>query len=316
MLRLRLAAWCSLCALVCLIAPALVNARAANSALQAAVVGAMRGQRGTAVVVDVRSGQLIASYHLNVAAQRVVAPGSSLKPFTLLALLESGKLDQHTALMCKRPLSVAGHRIDCTHPDTKQPLNPATALAYSCNSYFTTAALRLQPAQLRDSLVEGGFTASTSLAASESAGHVALANSPEQEQLQAIGEWGIEVTPLELVRGYRQLALLQAQHDPKLAPLFEGLEQSVEYGMGHAAQPPGTMTVAGKTGTAPAAEGPWTHAWFAGYAPAANPAIVLVVFLEKGHGGSDAAATAREIFAALAPSQTAGAVPLRPEARQ
>ncbi len=73
--------------------------------------------------------------------------------------------------------------------------------------------------------------------------------------------------------------------------------------MGHAAQPAVAMKVAGKTGTAAADEGPWTHAWFAGYAPAENPEIVLVVFLEKGHGGSDAAGVAREIFAAFADSQ-------------
>ena len=72
--------------------------------------------------------------------------------------------------------------------------------------------------------------------------------------------------------------------------------------MGRGAKPNG-MKVAGKTGTAVADEGPWTHAWFAGYAPADDPKIVLVVFLEKGHGGSDAAGVAREIFDAFANSQ-------------
>ena len=66
------------------------------------------------------------------------------------------------------------------------------------------------------------------------------------------------------------------------------------------------MKVAGKTGTALADEGPWTHAWFAGYAPAENPEIVLVVFLEKGHGGTDAASVAREIFAAFAADHAPG----------
>ncbi len=260
----------------------------------------MQGQRGTVVVLDVHSGRVLASYHLDVAARRVAAPGSSLKTFTLLALLQSGKVDAHTALVCQRPLTVAGHRLDCSHPDTKQPLDPAMALAYSCNSYFTTVATRLTPAQLRDSLVRDGFTAMTSLAPNESAGNVALAQSPEQLQLQAVGEWGVEITPLEMVSAYRKVALLEGKHEEKLAPLFDGLEQSVAYGMGHAAQPAAAIKVAGKTGTAPSDEGPWTHAWFAGYAPANDPAIVLVVFLEKGHGGSDAAGAAREIFAAYA----------------
>jgi penicillin-binding protein 2 len=108
-----------------------------------------------------------------------------------------------------------------------------------------------------------------------------------------------------LLHAYRELALQQTKHDAKLAPLFDGLQQSISYGMGHASQPATSMKVAGKTGTAAADEGPWTHAWFAGYAPAENPEIVLVVFLEKGHGGSDAAGVARDIFTSFAQSQTA-----------
>ena len=267
----------------------------------------MAGRRGAAVVIDVHSGRILAAYHLEVAARRVVHPGSSIKPFTLRALLQAGKLDAHTALMCKRMVSIGGHKLDCTHPATPEPLLPASALAYSCNSYFTTIATRLTPAQLRDSLVRYGFSSRTGLAPDETAGNVALGDSPEELQLQAIGEWGISVTPLELLRGYRDLAALAAS-DPndKLSPIFAGLQQSVSYGMGRMAQPDAPMKVAGKTGTALADEGPWTHAWFAGYAPAENPEIALVVFLEKGHGGSDAASVAREIFAAFAANHDVG----------
>jgi penicillin-binding protein 2 len=200
--------------------------------------------------------------------------------------------------MCKRTVSIGGHKLDCTHPATPEPLVPASALAYSCNSYFTNVAMRLTPAQLRDSFVRSGFSSRTGLSPDEVAGNVALSHSSEELQLQAIGEWGISVTPLELLHGYLNLAKL-AQTDPhgKFSPILEGLQQSVSYGMGRMAQPDGTMKVAGKTGTALADEGPWTHAWFAGYAPAEKPEIVLVVFLEKGHGGTDAASVAREIFA-------------------
>jgi penicillin-binding protein 2 len=276
------------------------TAQPANSPLQKITDRTMAGRRGTAVILDVPSGRVLAAYHLEVAARRVAHPGSSIKPFTLMALLEAGKVDQHTALVCKRQLSIGGHKLDCTHPQTAQPLDPSAALAYSCNSYFTGVATRLTPAQLRDSLVGDGFGSLTTMAPEEVAGNVALAQSPEQLQLQAIGEWGISVTPLQLVSAYRKIALRQASQDAKLAPLFDGLEQSASYGMGREAQPAASMKVAGKTGTANADEGPWTHAWFAGYAPAENPEVVLVVFLEKGHGGSDAAGAAREIFAAFA----------------
>jgi penicillin-binding protein 2 len=261
----------------------------------------MAASRGAAVVVDVESGHVLAAYRLDVAARRVAHPGSSIKPFTLLALLQAGKLDAHTALLCKRTVSIAGHKLDCTHPATPEPLVPASALAYSCNSYFTSVATRLTPAQLHDSFVRSGFNSPSGLSSDEVAGNVALGHSPEESQLQAIGEWGINVTPLELLRGYLNLARL-AKTDPNgnLSPVFEGMQQSVAYGMGRMAQPDAPMKVAGKTGTSVADEGPWTHAWFAGYAPAEDPQIVLVVFLEKGHGGSDAATVAREIFAAFA----------------
>ncbi len=287
--------------LMCVTVLSFAGEKAGNSRLQSAMSQAMAGQRGAGVILDVRSGNVLAAYHADVAARRVVHPGSSIKPFTLLTLLEAGKVDANTALVCKRPLTVAGHKLDCTHPDTTEPLGPVAALAYSCNSYFTSVATRVTPMQLRTGFVRAGFTSTTGLSPHEATGEVALAQSAEQQELQAIGEWGISVTPLELVRAYRNLALLsQESADAKLTSLlFEGLQQSVAYGMAHAAQPASPMKVAGKTGTAPAGEGPWTHGWFAGYAPADNPEVVLVVFLENGHG-SDAAAFASKIFAEFA----------------
>ncbi len=303
MLRLNLAARCVWSTLVCLALSIAAAAQVVDSALQKAVSSAMAGKRGTAVVVNVQSGRIIAAYHLDVAARRVAAPGSSIKPFTLLALLESGKVNEQTALVCKRSLSIAGHKLDCTHPETAQPLDPPAALAYSCNSYFTTVALRLTPEQLYNSFLRDGFSTASSLVAGEANGEVTVAQSPEQLQLQAIGESGVRVTPLELLEGYRKLAALQPKHEERLEPLFVGLEQSTTYGMGRMAQPSSAMKVAGKTGTTPADDGAGTHAWFAGYSPAGNPKIVLVVFLERGHGGSEAAEIARQIFAAFADSR-------------
>jgi cell division protein FtsI/penicillin-binding protein 2 len=248
----------------------------------------------------------LAAYRLDVAARRLAPPGSSIKPFTLMALLETGKVDAQTSLLCQRNLALGGHNLDCAHPVTTQPLDPATALAYSCNSYFTSVATRLSPDQLREALVRDGFSGPSGLAKDEAIGTVALAHSTEQLQLQAIGEWGVEITPLELLRGYRNLAQLsQNRNSQKLAPLFDGLAASTDYGWGHMAQPMSAMKVAGKTGTASSGEGRWTNAWFAGYAPAATPEIALVVFLERGHGGSDAAKVAGEIFAAYVKARAA-----------
>ena len=266
----------------------------------------MTGRSGTAVVIHVVSGKTLAAYHPETAARRVAPPGSAIKPFTLLALLESGKVNSQTALVCKRPLTVGQHKLDCTHPNQTQPLDAATAMAYSCNSFFTATATRLAPAELRDSLLKDGFGSPSGLASTEAVGAVRLAATQAELQLQAIGEWGITVTPLELLRGYQGLALLSQRHDSKLSPLFDGLEGSVSYGMGHQAQPDAKLHVAGKTGTSLVKEGSWRHGWFAGYAPTEKPQIVLVVFVEKGHGPTDAASVARAIFAAYAKNRGAG----------
>jgi cell division protein FtsI/penicillin-binding protein 2 len=65
--------------------------------------------------------------------------------------------------------------------------------------------------------------------------------------------------------------------------------------MAHAAQVD-AIEVAGKTGTAGSQESAQTHGLFVGYAPAENPEIALVVFLERGRG-MDAAALAQPVFA-------------------
>ena len=273
---------------------------ATGSALQQAVARAMAGKRGAAVVIDVASGKILAAYHLEVAARRLELPGSSIKTFTLLALLEAGKVNEQTTLICKRSLKVGGHNLDCTHPEMKQPFDPATALAYSCNTYFATEAMRLTPVELRNDFLRYGFGSPSGLAPNEVSGNVALAATPAELQMQAIGEWGLQVTPLELLLGYQKVAQLSIKHDAKLDVLFAGLEGSTAYGMGRLAQPDGAMKVAGKTGTSLVEEGSWRHGWFAGYAPENQPEIALVVFLEKGNGPIDASGVAREIFTAYA----------------
>lgn len=273
---------------------------AANSTLTQAATRAMAKRSGTVVVIDVATGNVLAAYHPEAAARRVALPGSAIKPFSLLALLESGKVNAQTTLMCNRSLTVARHKLDCTHPNLKQPFDAATALAYSCNTYFTRMATRLTPSELRSSFLNDGFGSPSGLVPDEVAGTVALASTQAELQLQAIGEWGVRLTPLELLRGYQHIAHMSLQHDAKLAPLFDGLEGSVSYGMGHFAQPASSVKVAGKTGTSLVEEGAWRHGWFAGYAPANEPEIALVVFLETGHGPTDAASVAREIFAAYA----------------
>ena len=137
MLQMRLRSGVALrvaaCMALCLTLSALLWSQ--DSALQQATVRAMTGRSGTAVVIHVVSGKTLAAYHPETAARRVAPPGSAIKPFTLLALLESGKVNSQTALVCKRPLTVGQHKLDCTHPTRRnhwmQPLPWPTRVTLS-----------------------------------------------------------------------------------------------------------------------------------------------------------------------------------------
>lgn len=273
------------------------TAQSLQHALQSTVDHAMAGQSGTAVVLEVGSRRVLAQHRLDVAAQRLAAPGSAIKPFTLLALLDSGHFDPQERFYCRRKLRIAAQTMDCTHPEIPAGFDASEALAYSCNSYFAAFATHLTGENLRGEFQRAGLLSPTGIAAREAVGGMRNPESREQLQLLALGEEGIAVTPLGLLNAYRGLALRQdvsRSSDAAWEVVSQGLKNSTEYGMAHPAQPDG-MVVAGKTGTARSATSPLTHGWFAGYAPADHPEIVLVVYLEHARG-RDAAALARRIF--------------------
>ena len=270
--------------------------------LQVTAERAMQGHPGSLVVADVESGRILASVHSEIAAREVVSPGSTLKPFVLIALLDSGKLDPTERLVCRRKLTIAGVEMDCTHPASLRLLDSREAIAYSCNSYVAAAATRLSPDELVQALREAGIASPTGLIANEAVGWVERPPSQDGLELEALGTRGVETTPLELLQAYRTLALRRRSGDlGKDESVFDGLQDSVSFGMAHAAYV-NNMKVAGKTGTAASDEGGPTHGLFAGYAPADRPEIVVVVYVEHGRG-LDAAGIAQPVFAEFARSR-------------
>jgi penicillin-binding protein 2 len=180
-------------------------------------------------------------------------------------------------------------------------------------------------------LRRAGLDSPSGLVKEEASGRIEMPRDREMLQLEALGDRGIEVTALELLSAYRKLALQKrngagaaggaspaptdglnasaginagaaldggASGTGRDAAVFAGLEESVAYGMAHAANVEG-LKIAGKTGTAASRESVRTHGFFVGYAPAERPEIVVVVYLEQGNGG-DAAGLARGVFVAAA----------------
>lgn len=267
--------------------------------LQAAVDRAMGERAGALVAADVETGEVMAAQGMQLAARRLARPGSTVKPFVLLALLDAGKVDAAQKLLCRKVVRIGGVKMDCTHTTAVTELDAEEAIAYSCNSYFAEVATRMDGTELAQALRRAGLDAPSGFVKEEATGRMEIARDREMLQLEALGDRGIEVTPLELLAAYRKLALAKRSGAAAVdAPVFAGLEASVAYGMAHAANVEG-MKVAGKTGTAASRESARPHGFFAGYAPAEKPEIVLVVYLEQGRG-ADAAAVAQSVFAEFA----------------
>ncbi len=247
------------------------------------------------VVVDLTSGHVMAAHRLTEAARTLAAPGSTLKPIALYGLLEQGKWNPERRIACSRQLRVAGRELNCSHP--KMPaLDARDALTWSCNTYFTAVAASVPPMEFRGLLERSGVLGETGLYENETVARFREPQTTDEATLALLGVQGIEITPLELVRAYRWLALEFAAHPKTTATevVSAGIQDSASFGMADAAGQDG-VAIEGKTGTASATAGGRTHGWFAGLAPAQNPKIAMAVYLPSGHG-ADAAALAGEVL--------------------
>ncbi|MBI2846179.1 MAG: penicillin-binding protein 2 [Chloroflexi bacterium] len=107
-----------------------------------------------------------------------------------------------------------------------------------------------------------------------------------------------------IIRPFQVKVIRQVPVSPEnLEVVRRGMRAAATWGTAVRAALPG-VAVAGKTGTAEHpgprdAEGHLpTHAWFVGFAPADEPEVAVVVFLEKGNGAQNAAPLAAQILAA------------------
>ena len=264
---------------------------------QAAVEQAARSTpEARIVVLDIATGRLLGSHRLDEAARTLAAPGSTLKPMVLYALVAGGRWNPEHRVACDRKLVVAGHRLACTHP-LAPPFDARQALTWSCNSYFAQMARSLEPGELGRLLRPTGLLGVTGLAVNEASAEFREPMNADAAQLALLGVEGIRITPLELATAYRWLALQLAAHPGSQAAqvVRAGIEDSASFGMARQAGL-GGVPVAGKTGTAEGTASTQSHGWFAGIAPATKPQVVVVVYLPAGRG-ADAAGVAAELLA-------------------
>jgi cell division protein FtsI (penicillin-binding protein 3) len=290
-----------------------------------AAVAESKAQAATAVVLDARSGEILAMVNepgfnpnnrsnlrsqvfRNRAVTDVFEPGSTLKAFTIATALESGKFSPSTVIdTAPGNIQVGRNTIRDTH--NYGMLTVAGVIEKSSNVGATKIAFGLSKTSLWQMLTKVGFGSLTKVGLpGESAGVV---NPPSGwgpiEQATVSFGYGISVTALQLAHAYSGLA-----NDGALLPLtllrrdqpVEGvrimsdktarqvgamLEMAVSAdGTGSAAQVY-HYRVAGKTGTVHKLSGGSYSAnnylaLFAGFAPASDPRLVMVIMVDDPTG--------------------------------
>ncbi len=245
-----------------------------------ALAEALGNTPAIATILHQQSGSVLAR-HGDV--RQAGSPGSVLKPLLLFEALRQNIVARTTTVFCRRDLHIGDRSYPCTHPQSNVSFDAEDALAYSCNTWFASLALRFPPPGLVESL--RSFHLHTLI----------TPRSPQQGQLLALGLAGVTTSPSELAAAYRILAN-QLDH-PFAKPVADGLRDSVSFGMAHNADAPG-INISGKTGTADnQPRQPWSHGWFAGFATVRRTPLVISLFLPQGNG-ADAARLAGDVFLA------------------
>ncbi|HYM46834.1 MAG TPA: penicillin-binding transpeptidase domain-containing protein, partial [Burkholderiaceae bacterium] len=236
-------------------------------------------------------------------------PGSTLKPFTVAVALASGRFTANTPIdTTPGTIRVGDRLIKDTH--NYGMLTVARVIEKSSNVGATKIALALNKQSMWEVLRRAGFGELTGAALpGELAGVLRSASRwvPVEQAAIAYG-YGISVTPLQLARAYGAIAnngvaptltLLKRNaaaegHTVMSVGIARELQAMIEAATG----PNGTgmraqiadYRIAGKTGTVrkltPSGYSEDQYvAWFAGFAPASDPRLVMIVMVDDPRSG-------------------------------
>lgn len=285
-----------------------------------------KAKAGGIVVLDAQTGEVLALVNLptynpnnrmsmnggrarNRALTDVFEPGSTLKPFTIAAALESGGIKPDTIFeTAPGTFSIGKATIRDAHQEG--PLTAAQVIQKSSNVGSAKIALSLPPQTLWEMLSGAGFGVPTGSGfPGEVSGKLRPHHTwrPIEQATMSYGH-GIAVSLLQLARAYtlfsgegelKPVSLIRLESPPTGKRIVSrDTALAVSRMLEMVAQPGGTATqaqisgyrVAGKTGTAHKLEGNGYAknrylSTFVGYAPASNPRFVIAVMLDEPSAG-------------------------------
>ncbi|MDC3124009.1 penicillin-binding protein 2 [Gammaproteobacteria bacterium] len=305
----------------------------AHRELKSAVVG-HGAKSGSLIMVDVKTGEILAlvnqpSFNPNgpinqrePTRNRVVTdfydPGSTIKPFTAMAALESGRYQSETMIETSPGYFWVDSKM-IQDPVNLNTITLAEAIQKSSQVAIAKVALDLPGDAVFDVLQRSGLGdyVGTGLPGEVTGLFSNVGMQSRVSRTAMAYGYGFTVTPLQLASAYVALAghgsrlplsILKQNRVPEPRQVFDAESaREVIAMMERVTQQGGTATnadiddyrVAGKTGTARVLEnGRYNDerhvAWFAGLAPVSDPRIVMVVLVnepntDRASGGKVAA---------------------------
>jgi penicillin-binding protein 2 len=261
---------------------------------------AIGGTSGAVVAMDPFTGRVITVVNPRNALFNAYTPCSVFKTVVAIAGLSEGVITPATVYNCQKGCSMwPGHG----------PIDLRRALAASCNPYFEWVGENLGYEKIRRyaQILGLGEPSGINLTG-ETAGRVPLFVRPEFVGHLASHAAGIETSAVQLAvlvsatvnggivyqpqvggsSGFVPRERWRLPKGTRLDGVAEGFLSAVNEGTATSSFDP-DVVVAGKTGTCA------NLGWFASYAPADKPSIVLVVFLRRG-SGPQASGVAGRIF--------------------
>jgi cell division protein FtsI (penicillin-binding protein 3) len=284
-----------------------------------------RAESGSMVMLDVATGEILAlvnrpSYNPNESGSRrsggmrnravtdLFEPGSTIKPFTVLAALESGRYHAGSLIDTSPGYFRVGRDL-IQDPVNRGTISLETALKKSSQVGLAKVALSLEERAVFEVLSQVGVGDYLGTGLPGEAAGILTDSGLDKPIVQATLAYGygLAITPLQLAQAYLCLAtggvklpvsIIRQDRPPQGRRIFdESLVREVISMMEGVTDREGTapraaidgFRVAGKTGTIrKVGEHGYDDrrhvAWFAGMAPATNPKIVAVVLIDEPKG--------------------------------
>src|SRR6266567_3246304 len=114
-----------------------------------ALTETLRNTSAIAAILHQQSGKILA---IRGDVELANTPGSILKPLLLFGALQQNLVAPTTTVFCRRDLRIGNRSCPCTHPQSNVSFTAQEALAYSCNTWFASLALRFTPPHLVETL--------------------------------------------------------------------------------------------------------------------------------------------------------------------